>query len=98
MKSDADGYLIRKENVILTGMVQKKLPYLIFLKDGQEAFCVCSSFQLQKDGSYLGRTRFTKTLCGNSEELRELTVNEIESVAIAAWKAGQNRTIEEHQI
>ena len=89
----ADSFIIDKQNVILTGMVQKKLPYLIFLKDGQEAFCVCSSFRQQKDGSFLGRTRFTKTLCGNSEELREMTVNEIESVAIAAWKAGQNRII-----
>ena len=91
MKSDADGYLIRKENVILTGMVQKKLPYLIFLKDEQDAFYVCSSFRQQTDGNYHCRIRFTKTLCGNSEELREMTVNEIESVAIAAWKAGQNR-------
>ncbi len=93
MKSDADGYLIRKENVILTGMVQKRLPYLIFLKDGQEAFCVCSSFRQQKDGSYLGKNRFTRALCVNCEELRDMTVNEIEYVAIAAWKAGQNRTI-----
>ena len=89
----AGGFIIGKENVIMTGMVQKKLPYLIFLQDGQEAFCVCSSFRQQKDGSYLGRIRFTKTLCANSEELRDMTVNEIESVAIAAWKAGQSRVI-----
>lgn len=85
--------IIGKENVIMTGMVQKKLPYLIFLKDKQGTFCVCTSFRQQKDGSYLGRTRFTKTVCGSTEELREMTVNEIESVAIAAWKAGQNRTV-----
>ena len=89
----AGNFIIGKEDVIITGMVQEKLPYLIFLKDEQESFYVCSSFRQQKDGSYLGRVRFTKALCSNSEDLREMTVNEIESVAIAAWKAGQNRSI-----
>ena len=91
MKNNADGYLIRKENIIITGTVQKKLPYLIFLKDGDESFYVCSSFQQQKDGSYHASSRFTKYLCANSEELRDMTVNEIESVVISAWKAGRNR-------
>ncbi len=91
--SEADSFIIGKENAIITGMVQKKLPNLIFLKDEQEAFYVCSFFRQQKDGSYLGRIRFTKTLCANSEELQGMTVNEIESVAIAAWKSGQNRII-----
>ena len=84
-------FIIGKENVIMTGVVQKKLPYLIFLKDEQEAFYVCSSFKQLKDGTYLGKSRFTKTLCRSSEELREMVVNEIESIAIAAWKSGQNR-------
>ena len=91
MKNDIDGYLIRKENIIITGTVQKKLPYLIFLKDVDGSFYVCSSFQQQKDGSYRAGSRFTRYLCSNSEELRDMTVNEIESVAISAWKAGKNR-------
>ncbi len=91
MKNDIDGYLIRKENIIITGTVQKKLPYLIFLKDVDGSFYVCSSFQQQKDGSYRAGSRFTRYLCANSEELRDMTVNEIESVAISAWKAGKNR-------
>ena len=91
MKNNADGYLIRKENIIITGTVQKKLPYLIFLKDEDGSFYVCSSFQQQKDGSYHASSRFTKYLCANSEELRDMTVNEIESVAISAWKAGKHR-------
>lgn len=93
LEEKAGVFVIGKENVIMTGTVQKKLPYLIFLKDRQEAFYVCSSFRQQKDGSYLGRTRFTKTVCGSTEELREMTVNEIESVAIGAWKAGQNQPV-----
>ena len=79
MKNNADGYLIRKENIIITGTVQKKLPYLIFLKDEDEAFCVCSSFQQQKDGSYSANARFIRYLCANSEELRDMTVNEMEN-------------------
>ena len=75
----------------MTGTVQKKLPYLIFLKDGDEAFYVYSSFQQQKNGSYSANARFIRYLCANSEELRDMTVNEIESVAITAWKAGKNR-------
>ena len=39
--------IIGKENVIMTGMVQKKLSYLIFLKDKQGAFYVCTSFRQQ---------------------------------------------------
>ena len=96
MKNNADGYLIRKENIIITGTVQKKLPYLIFLKDGDGSFYVCSSFQQLKDGSYRASARSTRYLCANSEELRDMTVNEIESVAISAWKAGKNRTSSEH--
>ena len=92
----ADSFIIDKQNVILTGMVQKKLPYLIFLKDGDEAFYVCSSFQQLKDSSYRANARSTRYLCANSEELRDMTVNEIESVAISAWKAGKNRTSSEH--
>ena len=91
MKNNADGYLIRKENIIITGTVQKKHPYLIFLKDGDVSFYVCSSFQQQKDGRYRANTRFTRYLCADSDELRDMTVNEIESVAISAWKAGKNR-------
>ena len=89
---EADNYIIGKENIIITGTVQKKLPYLIFLKDGDGSFYVCSSFQQLKDGSYRANARFTRYLCANSEELREMTVNEIESVAISAWKAGKNLT------
>ena len=85
--------IIGKGNVIMTGMVQKKLPYLIFLKDERETFYIYTSFRQQKYGSYLGRICFTKTVCRSTEELREMTVNEIESVAIAAWKVGQNRTV-----
>ena len=91
MKNDADGYLIRKENIIITGTVQKKLPYLIFLKDEDGSFYVCSSFHQQKDGSYRANVYSTRYLCANSEELRDMNVNEIESVAISAWKAGKNR-------
>ena len=93
LEEKAGIFIIGKDNVIMTGMVQKKLPFLIFLEDRQETFYVCSSFRQQKDGSYLGRTRFTKAVCGSTEELHEMTVNEIESVAIAAWKAGQNRAV-----
>ena len=98
MKNNAGGYLIRKENIIITGTVQKKLPYLIFLKDGDESFYVCSSFQQQKDGSYRASARSTRYLCANSDELRDMTVNEIESVALSAWKAGRSRTSGEQQI
>lgn len=91
LKCKTDNYVIGKENIIITGTVQKKLPFLIFLKDGDGAFYVCSSFQQQKDGSYHASSRFTKYLCANSEELRDMTVNEIESVAISAWKAGKHR-------
>lgn len=87
--SNAADFIIGKENIIITGTVQKKLPYLIFLKDEDNAFYVCSSFQRQKDGSYRCLTQFTRLLCANSEELRNMTVNEIESIAISAWKTGQ---------
>ncbi len=87
----SDDFIIGKENIIITGMVQKKLPFLIFLKDGDGSFYVCSSFQQLKDGSYRIKTRSTGYLCANSKELRNITVNEIESVAISAWKAGQDR-------
>ena len=92
-----DTFEIRKENVIITGTVQKKLPYLIFLKDEDGSFYVCSSFQHLKDGSYRANVRSVRYLCADSEELRDMTVNEIESVAISAWKAGRNRVLSDKE-
>ena len=89
LKCKTNNFVIGKENIIITGTVQKKLPFLIFLKDEDGSFYVCSSFHQQKDGSYRANAQSTRYLCANSEELRDMTVNEIESVAISAWKAGQ---------
>ena len=86
---NADFFIVGKENIIMTGTVQQKLPFLIFQKDGEEAFYVCPSFQLQGDGGYRGRNRFTKMLCETTDELRDMTVSQIESVVISSWKAGR---------
>lgn len=84
-----DFFIVGKENIIMTGTVQQKLPFLIFQKEGEEAFYVCSSFQQQGDGGYHCKLRYTKKLCDNYSELKDIMVSQIESVAISAWKSGR---------
>ena len=86
---DARYYKIGKNNVIMTGTVQKKLPFLVFQKENSETLYICSRFQMMDRGVYRCAAIYTKKLCSDAEALRDLDVSCIESAAISAWKAGR---------
>lgn len=83
---DKDHFLVKKENIVMTGTTDEKLgsiPFIIYRSGKADALYVSTQFELAEIG-YLCRYVNTKRLCDDSNALRRMRVEDIEQKALFA--------------
>ena len=89
---DEDRFLIRKENIIMSGTTDEtlgKIPFIIYRTGKADALYVSTQFVLTEIG-YLCRYVNTIRLCDDSNALRQMRVEDIEQIALFANAGKRN--------
>lgn len=77
---DEDCFLVKKENIVMTGTTDEtlgKIPFIIYRTEKADALYVSTQF-VQTESGYLCRYVNTKRLCDDSNALRRMRVEDIE--------------------
>lgn len=81
-----ESFLIRKENIVMTGMTDTTLgrTQFIIFHSGDAGFLYVNTRFMLRDKDYLCSFDHTKKLCNDSTALRRMRVEDIERIVFEA--------------